>query len=298
MTNTIYSLNPRLLFANHIGAGNMPSNVKDYGTRVTQCHELEIIPWGDGIDYVNGEAFPVKTADIFYRTPRVTNLHVLPYHCYFFGFDPYYDVNEENAYQSYSWGKANNPDLNLTLAPITPFAFSKSPCLGKATDLSKLVTLSHQIFLEFNQKEYNEFKVKTLFLTLLYEVSKQLHQSKKKIMLHSQYYEGMTEICNYIKANPQEHFTVEDMSRKTKLSAGFFCKVFKEFTGETLVQFVNRTKIDYVKILLLDTNKTVDEIAYECNFCDATYLHTLFKKITGCTPAQYKKETGLSMMNG
>lgn len=44
------------------------------------------------------------------------------------------------------------------------------------------------------------------------------------------------------------------------------------------------------KKILLDTNKTVKEVAYDCGFENITYFFTLLKKVEGLSPSDYRKK--------
>ena len=66
---SISELNPRLLNVSHMGEGNMPAGYRSFGERVTRWHELDIIPWGNGVDCIMGTDWPVTGGDLFYRTP-------------------------------------------------------------------------------------------------------------------------------------------------------------------------------------------------------------------------------------
>ncbi len=287
---SIFRLNPRLLFVNHIGQGNMPSEGSTFGWRVTRWHELDIITWGDGIDNVFAESYPVRAGDVFYRTPGLANKHDLPYHCYFFVFDPFYLPEHEPLYQQHPViGDAESGSFDWN--PIEPFSFSTCPYLGKARDLSTLSTLALNLFLEFTSQRRDELRIKMMFLQLLYEVRQQLqaqeyHAGGNRYELYRQ---RVTDVRRYIADHPSERFTLTDMAARASVSPNFFCKVFRELSGETLVNYINRMRVDYIKLQLLDSEKTVHQIADECGFGDPNYLYALFRRQTGMTPMEYRK---------
>lgn len=258
---------------------------------ITGFWRFVCITWGNGIDHVLGKSYPVRAGDVFYRVPGLLNKHDLPYHCYFFVFDPYYAPEHE---PEYALPPIDRGDIieNAPWEPIAPFDFATQPYLGKVTDHNVLASLAFSIFLEFNTPQADPLRIKVMFLQLLEEVARQLAQGRTLAGTasgHEHYRQAVFEICDLISSQPQMPHSLRDMAERANLSPNFFCRVFRELTGETFIHFVNRAKLNYVKLQLLDSDKTVAEIAHECNFCDPTYLHSLFKREVGCTPMQYRK---------
>ncbi len=67
-------------------------------------------------------------------------------------------------------------------------------------------------------------------------------------------------------------------------------KLFSEQTGTTLEKYAIAQKIERAKELLTYGELTLNEIAYRLDYSSAAYLSTQFKKTTGMTPGQFKKE--------
>lgn len=65
--------------------------------------------------------------------------------------------------------------------------------------------------------------------------------------------------CSYIKSNYKEDVTLTDMADYTNFSVSHFSALFKKHTGTSLVNYVNRLKIDEAKRLLLETSYAVSE---------------------------------------
>jgi YesN/AraC family two-component response regulator len=64
--------------------------------------------------------------------------------------------------------------------------------------------------------------------------------------------------------------------------------VFREIVGDNVIAYVNRCKIRDAKKSLIDTNKAVKEISFEYGFENETYFYTLFKKLEGITPSEFR----------
>ena len=78
------------------------------------------------------------------------------------------------------------------------------------------------------------------------------------------------------------------------MSRIYFSVFFKSQYGEGFADYVNRKRVQRSQELLLLTDKPLPSIASECGFKTVQYYNRIFKKITGTTPATYrKKKTGL-----
>lgn len=77
------------------------------------------------------------------------------------------------------------------------------------------------------------------------------------------------------------------------ITPSYLSALFKEQTGQNLLEFINNTRIEHVK-KLLEEGKTLNEISTESGFRSSGALIRVFKKTTGITPGQMKKAQGLN----
>ena len=104
------------------------------------------------------------------------------------------------------------------------------------------------------------------------------------------FYAQLTDIIiDYFQTNVSTKLSLTDVCNKVNYSRSFLCKIFKEQTGETLSSYFNRLKIQESKKLLEETNMSVTDISKELGFTDVKYFGSLFKKMVGTTPSEYKK---------
>ncbi len=100
----------------------------------------------------------------------------------------------------------------------------------------------------------------------------------------------INDIIKYIN----EHYSENDISVKAiadhaYMSTSYLCVFFKKYTNKTLNDYLTEVRIENAKLLLKDNRKKLYEIATSVGFTDANYFSTLFKKITGMTPSEYKE---------
>lgn len=94
----------------------------------------------------------------------------------------------------------------------------------------------------------------------------------------------------YLDNQIQENFQSEALSRHFGLSFRQINRLFKQETGTTVYHYVLQQKIESAKMMLVQTEMNVSEIAYKLGYSDPQYFSNLFKKKTGSPPSQYRSD--------
>ncbi len=94
---------------------------------------------------------------------------------------------------------------------------------------------------------------------------------------------------NYINDHYTEQITLQQISSVMNLNSSYFCRLFKQTTNSTFIEYVNFIRICKSEGLLLTRQDSVAQIAFEIGFSSVTYFNKIFKKYKGCTPTDYKK---------
>ena len=69
----------------------------------------------------------------------------------------------------------------------------------------------------------------------------------------------------------------------------YMSKLFKEQTGDNLLNFINDERIGYAKLLLQTTQKTIEDIATMAGFTNVRTFRRNFQKVTGMSPASFRQ---------
>ena len=104
----------------------------------------------------------------------------------------------------------------------------------------------------------------------------------------------ITEFMESKKAYLDGNLTIENLSRELKIPKHYLTQVINENLNKNFYTFVNEYRVEEVKKKLLDPdcqNLTLLSIAYDAGFNSKTAFNTIFKKLTGLTPTQYKQES-------
>ena len=83
-------------------------------------------------------------------------------------------------------------------------------------------------------------------------------------------------------------FSVNTIADAVGLSPAYVGRVFRRSSGITLVEYILKVRIENSCLLLAQTDMPVSEIVSQVGFGDAPYFYKVFKKVNGCTPAQYR----------
>ena len=97
------------------------------------------------------------------------------------------------------------------------------------------------------------------------------------------------QVSEYISANYCEELSLPLLSRKFSISESHLSRKFKEVVGIGLNEYITFVRIINAERLLRDGKLSITEIAAECGFDNIYYFSTLFKRHTGQTPTEYRK---------
>ncbi len=82
----------------------------------------------------------------------------------------------------------------------------------------------------------------------------------------------------------------KDVAREIFISPSYFLNLFKQETGETFVDYLKNLRIERAKELLLNSNKSIAQIALDIGFSNPNYFSSQFTKSVGVTAKEYRKK--------
>ncbi|MDD3338335.1 MAG: response regulator [Lachnospiraceae bacterium] len=96
------------------------------------------------------------------------------------------------------------------------------------------------------------------------------------------------ECVAYIKEHYQESCSVGEVAKAIGTSPSYLSRIFREFTGSTIIHTIHEKKLEKAKEYLTETDMKIYEIADALSFENVTYFSRFFKKNTGVSPKDYK----------
>jgi AraC-like DNA-binding protein len=98
----------------------------------------------------------------------------------------------------------------------------------------------------------------------------------------------INEVCLFIQNNFNSNITLKQVASQIYLTESNFCKFFKKATGKTFSDYLNEIRINEASRLLLQTDKTISQISFECGFETLSYFNRVFLKKKNQTPSGFR----------
>lgn len=100
--------------------------------------------------------------------------------------------------------------------------------------------------------------------------------------------EPVKQAQDFIEQNYQEKITVDSLSNLLALSRRNLERRFKKATDNTVVEYIQRVKIEAAKKYFETSSRNVNEVMFDVGYNDTKAFRTVFKKITGLSPVAYR----------
>jgi len=94
----------------------------------------------------------------------------------------------------------------------------------------------------------------------------------------------------FIENNFEEKITVDQLASMLALGRRNLERRFKKATSNTVVEYIQRVKMEAAKKGLESSRENVNEVMYNVGYTDTKAFRTTFKKITGLSPVQYRNK--------
>jgi transcriptional regulator GlxA family with amidase domain len=94
----------------------------------------------------------------------------------------------------------------------------------------------------------------------------------------------------FIETNFRDKITVDQLASMFALGRRNLERRFKKATSNTVVEYIQRVKIEAAKMNLESSRENVNEVMYKVGYTDTKAFRTTFKKITGLSPVHYRNK--------
>jgi transcriptional regulator GlxA family with amidase domain len=94
----------------------------------------------------------------------------------------------------------------------------------------------------------------------------------------------------YIEKNIQEKITLDELAELAALGRRSFERRFKQATNNSVLEYVHRVKIEAAKRSFESSRKNINEVMFDVGYTDTKAFRSIFKKITGLTPVEYRNK--------
>ncbi len=97
-------------------------------------------------------------------------------------------------------------------------------------------------------------------------------------------------VYEYIQENYSRKIGLDEISQLVNMSPVSFNRFIKKRAGKTFINYVNDTRISYASRWLIESEKSIGEISFQCGFNNIANFNRIFKKSKECTPSEFRKE--------
>lgn len=149
--------------------------------------------------------------------------------------------------------------------------------------MQQIVTEKH-VFVNDALCTYSIKQMMQSLQEIVVQVIDDLHKDKKNLSKKI-----VTEVVAYINSNFKEDITLKKISSMYYINPNYFCKLFRDFTGEGFNIYINRVRLENAKHFLKASNLTVNEVAEMVGF-EPKYFSKVFKKEFKMTPKEYMQK--------
>ncbi len=234
-------------------------------TRKTTMFEIEIPIEEGGVSFINEEKAPISRGMLICAKPGQSRHTRLPYKCHYI----HMMVQKGELY-----------DLLMSV-----------PNYVNLSDDKKYYEIFEKMCKYFDTAlETDELILQSLILQLVFMIDRQTRKLLATSKSKSSNFETIERVIKYIKSNLTSDLSLEKVSAFAGFSPIHFHNCFKSATGLTLREFIEDQRIKRAVNLLISTDKSLTDIAYECGFSSQSYFSFAFKRRMKATPREYAKQ--------
>lgn len=167
-----------------------------------------------------------------------------------------------------------------------------SPFLGNPPPSPRTLELVELLDAEFKGKQP---QYETVITGMLYELCGLILRhadcmpvDKKKDKRRIANMSLMQSMLQYLESNYSSPITLEDAARQANMSLFHFSRFFKSITGMSFTSYLGNIRVSKSEEMLLNTNKSVTEIALDCGFSNVRTFNRVFRQFTNRTPSSLR----------
>lgn len=101
----------------------------------------------------------------------------------------------------------------------------------------------------------------------------------------------------FVESNFKTKITNEQLADEASMATNSFARLFKMSIGITTQQYILKLKVQAACNFMHHTNKSLDQIAFECGFSDRHHFSKIFKKVLKVNPSDYKRRLKIDSYN-
>jgi len=101
------------------------------------------------------------------------------------------------------------------------------------------------------------------------------------------------ECCDYIKAHFMDELSLTEIARNVGYTEYYLTRKFNQEMGIRLLDYIKDTRLEYAKVYLLSTDKSIQDISDDLHFGSRNYFTKVFKEKMGLSPADFRSRQSI-----
>lgn len=141
------------------------------------------------------------------------------------------------------------------------------------------------------KQKFYQLSVKVALLRLFCDIMQSGAYSKvsdKKWKCARKWRDVLSPAMKYVEEHYRECITSEQLARVCNYNPKYFCKVFKQYTSKTAMDYVNSYRLHKAELEIISTDRALSDIAVDNGFFDLAHFSRYYKKTRGITPSQMR----------
>ncbi|MFD1067724.1 AraC family transcriptional regulator [Oceanobacillus locisalsi] len=199
-------------------------------------------------------------------------------------------VKPGEAYELHVTGGQQSGDYSLYCeGEEVDQLFRDRPVLSKIAIDHTVLNLWQSLFIEERRPEKEKNNKLTHYLLSALCVALERSLDKKSTDINRPYI--VTKMMRYIEENAtNQDFMIKDIANYCDMSVSRCVHLFKEYIGQTMVEYAQSIRISTAINQMKYTTMTLENIAQNCGFGSYSYFHRVFKKFQLVSPREYREK--------
>ena len=251
-------------------------------SRYVKDYEIDIYLGGQRDMYIDGTRYKITEGSTVFRKPGQLVESYGDYNCYMLTLDFSKEINiSQEKYMRHRTGDAQSICQDNILEDIPPvfYPYHKDELVAI---IKKIESVSYPNI------EHSDLAKQYVFEFLLLLIADAVRHAREPLERSVAAKDYIKTACSYIKGNYNKEISVSHLAEMLNLNPNYMIRLFKNNLGITPGKYITELRLFYAKNMLLETDLSTKEIAFQCGFNSPAYFTKCFKAKYKKPPEQYR----------
>lgn len=153
-----------------------------------------------------------------------------------------------------------------------------------------LTRLLHNVVITADGEGWGPLYLESLLTLIAAEAIRQARRAPTPVVRSSLSPAVLRRVLDYVEEHLAEELSLESLGSVAGLSPYHFARCFRQDTGKPPCRYVMERRLERAGSLLATTKLPIADVAARCGFPNPTHFSTVFRKVLGVTPMQYRAD--------